>query len=79
MIKEIESKSSGFQYPVLMMHGTGDKLSNPKGTEEFFRNIASKDKTFHRYPDLYHELVNEYEKEEIMEDILKWILERVSE
>jgi alpha-beta hydrolase superfamily lysophospholipase len=77
MIREIELKSTEFQYPVLMMHGTGDQLTNPKGTEEFFRNIASKDKTFHRYPDLYHELINEIEKEEIMGDILKWILERV--
>lgn len=77
MIREIESKSSEFQYSVLMMHGTGDQLTNPKGTEEFFRNIASKDKTFHRYPDLYHELINEYEKEEIMEDILKWLTERI--
>ena len=77
MIKEIESKSNEFEYPVLMLHGTGDKLTNPKGTEEFFRNIASKDKTFHRYPDLYHELINEIEKEEIMEDILKWIVDRI--
>jgi alpha-beta hydrolase superfamily lysophospholipase len=77
MIKEIESKSNEFEYPVLMLHGTGDELTNPKGTEEFFRNIASKDKTFHRYPDLYHELINEIEKEAIMEDILKWIVARV--
>jgi alpha-beta hydrolase superfamily lysophospholipase len=77
MIKEIESKSNEFEYPVLTLHGTGDELTNPKGTEEFFRNIASKDKTFHRYPDLYHELINEIEKEAIMEDILKWIEARV--
>lgn len=77
MIREIESKSNQFRYPVLLLHGTGDQLTNPKGTEEFFRNIASKDKTFHRYPDLYHELINEYEKEEIMEDILKWVVERM--
>jgi alpha-beta hydrolase superfamily lysophospholipase len=77
MIKEIESKSNEFEYPVLTLHGTGDELTNPKGTEEFFRNIASKDKTFHRYPDLYHELINEIEKEAIMEDILKWIVARV--
>ncbi|WP_373493958.1 lysophospholipase [Aquiflexum sp.] len=77
MIKEIQSKSNQFQYPVLLLHGTGDQLTNPKGTEEFLKNIASKDATFRRYPDLYHELINEIEKEEIMEDILKWILERI--
>ncbi|WP_373523358.1 lysophospholipase [Aquiflexum sp.] len=77
MIREIQSKSGQFQYPVLLLHGTGDQLTNPKGTEEFLKNITSKDATFRRYPDLYHELINEYEKEEIMEEILKWILERI--
>lgn len=73
----IESKSKSFSWPVLLLHGTGDSLTNPKGTEEFFRRISSEDKTFHRYPDLYHELVNEPEKDSIIEDILEWIEARV--
>lgn len=77
MMKTIESDSKKFKYPVLMLHGSADKLTNPQGTEMFFRQISSQDKTFHRYPDLYHELLNEYEKDEVMADILKWIEERL--
>lgn len=77
MMKEIEDKSSQFKLPVLLLHGTGDKLTNPKGSEEFYSKISSKDKSFNMYPGLFHELINEFEKEEIMADILKWIEERI--
>ncbi|TVP51907.1 MAG: alpha/beta hydrolase [Mongoliibacter sp.] len=77
MIHFIKSRSNIFHWPVLLLHGTSDELTNPKGTEEFFRNITSEDKTFHRYPELYHELINEIEKELIMKDILDWIKERI--
>ncbi|MGY6522726.1 MAG: alpha/beta hydrolase [Mongoliitalea sp.] len=69
--------ASQFQYPVLLMHGTADELTNPKGTEQFFRTIASMDKTFHRYEGLYHELVNEPEKEKIIQDIVDWLIGRI--
>lgn len=71
------ANAAKFQYPVLLMHGTADELTNPKGTEQFFRNISSKDKTFHRYEGLFHELVNEPEKEKIIQDIIDWLKERM--
>jgi alpha-beta hydrolase superfamily lysophospholipase len=77
MMKEINEKADHFKHPVLLMHGTADMLTNPKGTEEFFRKISSTDKTFHRYPGLFHELINEIEKEEVMGDVVGWIVERV--
>lgn len=77
VIKYIESNSKEFHLPVLLLHGTGDELTNPKGTEKFFRAISSENKTFHRYPDLYHELINEPEKDSIIADILEWVEERI--
>lgn len=77
MMNSSLAAAAQFQYPVLLMHGTADKLTNPKGTEQFFRTISSKDKTFHRYEGLYHELVNEPEKDKIIQDIVDWIKERV--
>ncbi|WP_291780631.1 alpha/beta hydrolase [Cecembia sp.] len=76
MMQGIKEKVATFQYPVLLLHGTEDQLTDPKGTEFFFRNIASEDKTFHRYPGLFHELINEPEKETVMNDILHWLQEK---
>ncbi len=77
MMKEIESRAAEFNLPVLIMHGNADQLTNPLGSEMLFRNASSEDKIFNRYPDLYHELLNEYEKESIMEDIILWMKERI--
>lgn len=76
MMQGIKEKVAAFQYPVLLLHGSKDQLTDPKGTEFFFRNIASEDKTFHRYPGLFHELINEPEKETVMNDILQWLKEK---
>jgi acylglycerol lipase len=77
MMDAIKEKINTFNYPLLLLHGSDDQLTNPKGSEFFFRNVASEDKTFHRYPGLYHELINEYEKETVMADVLDWVRERV--
>lgn len=77
MMKAVEGKMSQFSLPVLMMHGEGDRLTNPRGTEMLYLHAVSKDKTFKRYPELYHELLNEYEKEEITQDILNWVQDRI--
>ncbi|MFC0654675.1 alpha/beta hydrolase [Mongoliitalea lutea] len=77
MMQSIREKSTNFKYPILLMHGTNDQMTNPLGTEEFFRSIQSKDKTFHRYEGLYHELINELEKESVIQDIVDWLNERI--
>ncbi|MCL6259059.1 lysophospholipase [Aquiflexum sp. TKW24L] len=77
MMREIEENAVQFKLPVLLLHGTEDTLTNPKGSEEFFEKISSSDKSFNKYPGLFHELINEYEKEEIMGDIVNWIEDRI--
>ncbi|SIS71133.1 alpha/beta hydrolase [Belliella pelovolcani] len=77
MMREIEDAAEAFKLPVFMLHGTDDQLTNPMGTEMLFRRAETSDKTYNRYPGLYHELLNEFEKEQIMDDIIQWIKDRI--
>jgi alpha-beta hydrolase superfamily lysophospholipase len=79
LMQGIKAQAAAFNYPVLLLHGSDDLLTDPKGTASFFRNISSEDKTFHRYPGLYHELINEFEKETVIGDVLEWVMERCGE
>jgi alpha-beta hydrolase superfamily lysophospholipase len=79
MMRRIEEKASEFKLPVLIMHGGDDHLTNPKGSEEFFKKAGSEDKTLIPYPGLYHELINELEKEEVMKRIVSWVVDRIGE
>ncbi len=76
--KQIQASMEQFKLPVLILHGTADRLTEPGGSRELERRAASADKTLKLYDGLYHELVNEPEKEQVMQDILEWMDARLS-
>ncbi len=63
--------------PVLILHGTDDKATNPGGSQFFYDNAGSTDKTLKLYEGHYHDLLNDVDKEVVMADINDWIDARV--
>jgi alpha-beta hydrolase superfamily lysophospholipase len=61
------------ELPVLVLHGEADRLTSPQGSALFCDRIASRDKTLKTYPDLYHEVFNEPEKDAVLADMLDWL------
>jgi alpha-beta hydrolase superfamily lysophospholipase len=58
--------------PFLLMHGSDDRITSPKASEEFVANTS--DRTRLRIWDgLYHELHNEFEYKEIAKYIMDWL------
>ncbi|MDD3251709.1 MAG: lysophospholipase [Lachnospiraceae bacterium] len=66
-----------FHYPVLMMHGEKDGLVSVQDTYEFFAAAPSKDREMKIYGGLFHEIFNEYCKDEVIQDAVNWLLHRV--
>jgi alpha-beta hydrolase superfamily lysophospholipase len=64
-----------FKPPLLIMHGTADKLTFPSGSEDFARLASenNKDVTLKLWDGLYHEIHNEPEKAEVLKVILDWL------
>jgi len=63
--------------PVLILHGTEDKATNPSGSKFFYETAGSMDKTLKLYEGHYHDLLNDLDKELVMADINDWIDARV--
>jgi lysophospholipase len=63
--------------PCLVMVGSGDGIVDSSATQEFFKTIASSDKTLKVYQGLYHELLNEPEKDSILKEISTWVSARI--
>ena len=63
--------------PVLILHGTEDKATNPSGSQFFYDTAGSTDKTLKLYEGHYHDLLNDVDKEVVMADINDWIDARV--
>lgn len=77
MMQSIQAKAASFELPVLVVHGTADGLTNPKGSELFMEKAQSEDKTLKLFPGAYHELIHDLESEEMIQTVVEWIKERV--
>ena len=71
--RRIEAEEEGLRVPLLVLHGTDDRLADVEGSKRLYRRAGSADKTLKLYEGFYHEVLNEPEKEQVMEDLLKWL------
>lgn len=71
--REIAGRVSQFSVPLLVMHGSGDRLADPAGSRGLYEQAASADKTFKLYEGLYHELLHEPERQQVMNDLVDWL------
>jgi len=62
--------------PTLMLVAGSDVLVDPEASQAFFDGLGAQDKTFQPYPDLYHEVFNEPERDAVIADLLAWLRER---
>ena len=66
-----------FNVPVFIIHGTEDKATRPAGSQYFYDNAGSSDKTLKLYEGHYHDLLADFGKEEVLADIQAWLDERI--
>jgi alpha-beta hydrolase superfamily lysophospholipase len=64
--------------PILTMHGTDDRITPPAGSEMVIERASSEDKEIIRYDGLYHELLNEPERERVLGDVVAWMQARLN-
>lgn len=66
-----------FSLPVLILHGTEDHATRPQGSQRFFDEAGSADKTLRFYDGHFHDLLADLGREEVMADIQAWIDDRL--
>ena len=59
--------------PLLILHGTADKVTKPHGSQEFYEKTGSSDKTLKLYEGHFHDLLADIGKQQVMADIEAWI------
>ena len=66
------ARSKELEIPILLMHGSEDRLTSPEGSKDFHANAGS-NVTFHLLEGLYHEVHNEPEKNQVFKIQFEWI------
>ena len=72
-LERIEGRMAEFNVPLLALHGTVDKLTNPDGSKMLVDRAKSKDKTLKLYPGVEHDLLHEPEGPKIQGEIVDWL------
>lgn len=75
-VERFPSTVGAITVPALILYGTADGLCNPAGSVMLGERIGSGDKTVTAYDGLFHEILNEPERETVLEDIVGWLATR---
>ena len=59
--------------PMLVMHGEADRLIPAQASRLLYERASSTDKTLKIYPELYHEIFNEPEQQQVFADLVAWL------
>jgi acylglycerol lipase len=59
--------------PVLMVHGSDDAIADVEGARDLFDSLAASDKQLIVYDGLFHEVLNEPERDRVLDDVVAWL------
>ncbi len=63
--------------PLLVAHGADDRLIPADGSRRLVECVGSSDVELKIYPGLYHEIFNEPERDQVLDDVVSWITQRL--
>lgn len=70
----IEHGRASLHVPVLVYHGTADKLTEPDGSRTFIEHVGAVDRTLLLYEGAYHETMNDLDGDNVIDALTQWIL-----
>ena len=75
-IEWMKKHINDFKYPVLIMHGTSDQIVSYLDSVSLFNMLPKIDKEIEIYEELWHEILNEYKKDIVIDRINDWVLSK---
>lgn len=69
----IEKHASDLQIPLLLLHGSADRVTRPESSWSFCERVTYPDKKCYEYPGSYHDLYADTNYQEVLVDIGNWL------
>lgn len=69
----ITKQATKIKLPIMFVQGSDDKLVDPGGAQLLYDLVSSKDKTIKIYNGFYHEVFNEPEHKQVLDDVETWL------
>jgi len=75
-IARVQDGAPAFPVPVLVLHGSADRMVRPEGRRRFVAAGGQPDRRLIEYPDGYHALLADVSGTAVLQDVTDWILAR---
>lgn len=72
-MKLIQTRMDEIHLPLLIVHGTEDKLVDVSGSQRLYDRVKSGDRTLKLYEGYFHEVINDQGGKQVNQDILEWL------
>ena len=72
-MRYVTEHATEIKLPIMIVQGSDDKLVDPSGAQLLYDLVGSEDKTIKIYDGFYHEVFNEPEHEQVLDDVETWL------
>ncbi len=72
-IARVQRRAAEFPLPLLVLHGSKDRLVPPDGSRTFVARVAHPDTRLIEYPEGRHVLFADSDREQVLADLVQWL------
>lgn len=72
-IRRVQARAETLSVPLLILHGSADRMVPPAGSRSFFAKVSYPDREFREYPNGYHGLFADLDSDLVLRDLERWI------
>jgi alpha-beta hydrolase superfamily lysophospholipase len=72
-IARVQAAAPAFPLPLLVLHGSADRMVPPEGSREFVAHVGHPDRELREYAGAFHVLFADLDRERVLTDVERWI------
>ena len=76
-IARVRAGAPRFSLPLLLLHGSADRMVPPDGSRDFIARVRFHDRELREYAGAYHVLFADLDHERVLADVERWIAARL--
>jgi len=76
-IARVQAAAPRFPVPLLILHGSADRMVTPEGSRAFIARVGHPDHELREYPEGYHALFADRDRARVLDDLERWIVSRL--
>jgi alpha-beta hydrolase superfamily lysophospholipase len=76
-IARVQDGAASLSIPLLILHGSADRMVPPDGSREFFSKVRHPDRELREYAETYHGLFADVNSSEVLGDLERWLEARI--